>query len=192
MRAERQRIAGAHRTTREQEEIVEARPSRRVVLAASAATIPLLVSACRGAQVLGTPPPPAPDVRRLRTAISAERALIAAYHAAAPHASADAAVSAALAALLAEHEQHLTQLNSRLIVPAGSADSAPVKAATPVSIPADMPSALSALAGAEQTAAQRLATQLLDMPPSLAQLLASISASEATHVPVLDALRRSA
>jgi rubrerythrin len=172
--------------------IVEARPSRRVVLAASAATIPLLISACRGAQVLGTPPPPAPDVRQLRTAIGAERALIAAYRAAAPHVSAGTSVSAALAALVAEHEQHLTQLTSRLIVPAGSADSAPVKAATPVSIPAGVPSALSALAEAEQAAAQRLATQLLEMPASLAQLLASISASEATHVPVLDALRRSA
>jgi hypothetical protein len=170
---------------------VEARPSRRVVLAASAATIPLLISACRGAQVLGSPPPPAPDVRHLRMAISAERALIAGYRSAMPHASADAAASATLAALLTQHEQHLTQLNSRLIVPAGSADSAPGKAAAPVSIPADMPSALGALADAEQAASQRLAAQLLDVPASLAQLLASISASEATHVPVLDALRRS-
>jgi rubrerythrin len=169
---------------------VEARPSRRAVLAASAATIPLLISACRGAQVLGTPPPPAPDVRQLRTAISAERALIAGYRSAMPHASADA--SATLAALLAEHEQHLTQLNSRLIVPAGSADSGPGKAAAAVSIPADMPSALTALADAEQAASQRLAAQLLEVPASLAQLLASISASEATHVPTLDGLRRSA
>jgi hypothetical protein len=171
--------------------IVEARPSRRVVLTASAATIPLLISACRGVQVLGTPPPPAPDVRQLRTAISAERSLIAGYRAAMPHASADASVSAALAALLAEHEQHLAQLNSRLIVPAGSADSAPAKAGPAVSIPAGLPAALAALASAEQGASQRLATQLLDVPGSLAQLLASISASEATHVPVLDALRRS-
>src|ERR1700733_7443842 len=132
----RRSFEGAHGTRREQEVIVEARPSRRVVLTASAATIPLLISACRGVQVLGSPPPPAPDVRQLRTAISAERSLIAGYRAAMPHASADASVSAALAALLAEHEQHLAQLNSRLIVPAGSADSAPVKAGTAVSIPA--------------------------------------------------------
>jgi hypothetical protein len=167
-------------------------PSRRVVLAASAAAIPLLVSACRGVQVLGAPPPPAPDVRLLRSAISAERLLIATYRAAIPHASADPTASAVLAGLLAEHEQHLAQLDSRLVVPAGSADSAAPRTAVPASIPAGMPAALATLAGAEQAAAQRLATQLLDVPPSLAQVLASISASEATHVPALDALRRSA
>ena len=170
---------------------MEARPSRRVVLAASAATIPLLISACRGVQVLGTPPPPAPDVRQLRAAIGAERVLVAGYRAAIPHASADPSASVALAALLAEHEQHLAQLNRRLIVPAGSADSAAPKAAAPILIPVGLPAALTALAGAEQAASARLATQLLDVPASLAQLLASISASEATHVPVLDALRRS-
>jgi len=153
--------------------------------------IPLLASACRGVQVLGAPPPAPPDVRQLRTAISAERVLIAGYRAAIPRVSADASASAALAGLLAEHEQHLAQLSSRLIVPAGSADSAAPKATAAIPIPAAMPAALAALATAEQAASHRLATQLLGMPPSLAQLLASISASEATHVPVLDALWRS-
>jgi hypothetical protein len=170
---------------------VEARPSRRAVLTASAATIPLLLSACRGAQVLGTPPPPTPEVRQLRAAISAERALIAGYRAAIPHASGDSSASAALASLLAEHQQHLTRLSSRLIVPAGSADSAAPSAGAPLTVPAGLDAALAALAGAEQAAATRLAAQLLDVPASLAQLLASISASEATHVPALDALRRS-
>jgi hypothetical protein len=163
-----------------------------VVLAASAAVIPLLASACRGAQVLGTPPPPGPDVRLLRSAISAERLLISTYRAAIPRASADATASAVLAGLLAEHEQHLAQLDSRLVVPAGSADSAAPRTGPPASVPADLPAALATLADAEQAASQRLATQLLDVPPSLAQLLASISASEATHVPALNALRRSA
>jgi hypothetical protein len=168
------------------------RLSRRVVLAASAAAIPLLASACRGTQVLGTPPPPGPDVRLLRSAISAERLLITTYRAAIPHASADATASAVLAALLAEHEQHLAQLDSRLVVPPGSADSAAPRTAPAASIPAGLPATLAALADAEQAASQRLATQLLDVPASLAQLLASISASEATHVPALAALRRSA
>lgn len=167
-------------------------PSRRVVLAASAAAIPALVSACRGVQVLGTPPPPAPDVRLLRSAISAERLLIATYRAAIPHASADGTASAVLADLLAEHEQHLAQLDSRLVVPSGSASSAAPRTEAAASIPAELPAALAALAAAEQAASQRLATQLLDVPDSLAQLLASISASEATHVPALNALRRSA
>ena len=43
------------------------------------------------------------------------------------------------------------------------------------------------LAAAERQAAARLERQLLSAPPSLAQLLASISAAEATHVPVLTA-----
>lgn len=167
-------------------------PSRRALLAASAAAVPLLVSACRGVQVIGTPPPPAPDVRMLRSAISAERSLIAQYRAAIPHVSADAPASALLAGLLAEHEQHLAQLSSRLIVPAGSADSAAPRSQAPPSIPAATPSALTALAAAERAASQRLTDQLLTAPPSLAQLLASISASEATHVPALDALRRPA
>jgi hypothetical protein len=181
---------------RAEEVTVEARPSRRVVLVASAAAIPLLASACRGVQVLGSPPPPAPDVRQLRTAIDAERQLIAEYRSAIPRAATDASASAALAGLLAEHEQHLAQLNSRLLVPDGSADSTAPRSGggsgAPASVPAGLPAALAALAAAEQAACQRLATQLLDMPASLAQLLASISASEATHVPVLDALRRSA
>jgi hypothetical protein len=169
-------------------------PTRRAVLAASAAAVPLLVSGCRGVQVLGPPPPPAPDVRQLLTAITAEQQLISRYHAVLAGPARDAAAAERLGGLLAEHEQHLARLESRLIVPPGSAQSGPATSpsAGPAAGPADLASALGALAADEQAAAGRLATQLLGSPPSLAQLLASISASEATHVPVLNQLRRTA
>jgi hypothetical protein len=47
--------------------------------------------------------------------------------------------------------------------------------------------AISYLGAAEQAASDRLLGEVLQVPPSLAQLFASISASEATHVPVLAA-----
>jgi rubrerythrin len=170
------------------------------VLAASAAAVPLLVSACRGVQVLGSPPPPAADVRLLRVAIAAERAMVARYHAALAQAS-GSTTAAALTSILAEHQQHLAQLTARLVVPARSS---PAQSSPAQSSPAPSPSAppgpggagsglaaaLQALETAEQDASARLASQLLDVPPSLAQLLASISASEATHVPVLKSAGR--
>ena len=166
-------------------------PTRRAVLAASAAAVPLLVTACRGVQVLGTPPPPPPDVRELRLAITAEQLMISRYHLAIARAAGHQATATRLAGLLAEHQQHLAQLSARLVVPAGSAAAAPAGSppASPA-LPADLDGTLGALAAGEQAAAQRLGRQLLAMPPSLAQLLASIAASEATHVPVLTSLRR--
>jgi hypothetical protein len=169
-------------------------PTRRAVLAASAAAVPLLLSGCRGVQVLGTPPPPAPDVRQLRAAIAAEQRLISRYHAVLAGPARDTAAARRLGGLLAEHEQHLTRLRSRLIVPPGSAQSVPASSppAAPATGPAGLAAALAGLAADEQAAAGRLAAQLLGSPPALAQLLASISAAEATHVPVLDQLRRTA
>jgi Ferritin-like domain len=166
-------------------------PTRRAVLAASAAAVPLLVSACRGVQVLGTPPGTAPDVRLLRSAIAAERLMVARYRAAVAEASPAAHPAVAtLTGILAEHEQHLAQLNARLVVPEGSASKSPPAAAASGSLPAGLANALLALETAEQDASDTLASQLLRVPPSLAQLMASISASEATHVPVLRSLGR--
>ncbi len=93
------------------------------MLAASAAAVPILISGCRGVQVLGPPPPPAPDVRLLREAIIAEQLMVSRYHAILAGPAALTAAAAKLAGLLAEHEQHLAQLKSRLIIPPGSAQS---------------------------------------------------------------------
>jgi hypothetical protein len=167
-------------------------PTRRAVLAASAAALPVLIGGCRGVEVLGAPPPPAPDVRLLQATIAAEQQLISRYHAVLAGPGQNAAAAQRLAALAAEHTEHLEKLKSRLVVPAGSAQSIGPAATPAASTPPDLASALANLAAAEQAAAQRLATGLLTVPPALAQLLASISASEATHVPVLDQLRRMA
>jgi hypothetical protein len=99
-------------------------------------------------------------------------------------------VAATLTSLLREHEAHLSRLTARLVEPAGSASSGASATPTPgPALPATLSAALTALAADEQAAADRLAGQLLSVPPSLAQLLASISASEATHVPVLHSVR---
>jgi len=94
--------------------------------------------------------------------------------------------------LLAEHRAHLAQLQSRLIIPAGSPASAPPspspsgRATTAPAVPTAPAAAIAFLKNAEQAAATALLTRLVTAPSSLAQLFASISASEITHVPVLD------
>ena len=174
-------------------------PARRALLIASAAALPALLAACRGVQSLGTPPPPPTDVDTLRNAIDHETALVASYAAviaaggpAAPGGQAGAATAAgggrlatALAVVLAEHRQHLAQLRSRLVEPAGHGSPTPTAAASGSVI-----LTIAQLEQAEQAASDRLITQLAGLPPTLAQLFASIAASEATHVPYLQAARR--
>lgn len=171
-------------------------PTRRAVLAAAAA-LPLLVTGCRGAAALGTAPQPAPDVARLRAAIWAEEQMVARYQATiallrdgqGTAAGSEPAVTATLAGLLAEHQDHLRQLRSRLIPGSPlAAGSAPLRQPPAPATPATAPQAISDLASAERAASDRLLGQIPHVPPSLAQLLASICASEATHVPVLHAM----
>ena len=161
------------------------------MLTASAAALPLLVSACKGVQALGTPPPPPAAVRALEAAISAESAMIASYASALKQLTAGAYTSAR--AVQAEHLAHLAELKSRLIEPPGARPS-------PVNPPPGHPSltsgatharaVLGELETAEKAASDRLIGELGGLPPSLAQLFASIAASEATHVEYLRAARR--
>jgi hypothetical protein len=167
---------------------VAAKPTRRVVLAA-AAMLPLAaVSGCDGADVLATPPSPAADVVVLREAIAAEQLMITHYAVVLREAGATAgSLQAALDPLLAEHRAHLAQLRSRLIVPAGG-PAAPRARPSPVAtVPATASGGVAFLRAAEQAAATAMLSRLSSAPASLAQLFASIGASEATHVPVLDA-----
>jgi hypothetical protein len=158
---------------------------RRAVLAASAAMLPVALAACRGVQVLGSPPPPAPDITALRTAIATEQLLVAMYGAAAGRPGQPHQLVVALTTVGAEHAQHLTELRSRLIEPASAS---PSPSTSPVvSLPAGQSAMVAALSGAEQSAAGRLLADLAGLPPSAAQLFASIAASEATHVPYLKA-----
>jgi len=159
--------------------------SRRALLVAAGAALPALLTGCKGVQALGTPPPPPRDIRILRVAITAERLMLARYTTAITQlTAAPASVLAAVRAVQAEHAAHLSQLRSRLIEsavsPAPSASRPPV-----VAQGGSVASVLAALAQAEQAASDRLLGELPGLPPALAQLFASVAASEATHVPFL-------
>jgi hypothetical protein len=174
---------------------VAADPSRRALLAA-AAGLPLLLAGCRGAAALGTPPVPAPDVAVLRTAIAAEQTMVTRYQTAirllrdssAAGSSNGPTAGATLAALLAEHQEHLRRLRSRLI-PGSPLAVRPALAPSPAPTPpATAQQAITDLGLAEQAASDWLLSRVPEVPASLAQLLASICASEATHVPALAAI----
>lgn len=167
-------------------------PSRRALLATVAGGVPLAVvlTACEGVQVLGTPPPPPRDVRVLRAAIAAEEHMVTTYTSAiAGLPAGKAGVIAAVRTVQAEHAAHLAELRSRLIEPAGPSRR---PAATPPATapPGGLTSLLQSLEQAEQAASDRLIGQLDGLPPALAQLFASIAAAEATHVPFLRRVAR--
>jgi hypothetical protein len=162
---------------------------RRRVLAASAAALPLLlgVAGCRSSDVftgpdpLAGPPPLGHDVLALRAVIAAEENMIDLYRTAI---SGDSGTSQArtLRSLLAQHEQHLVQLRARLVVPPGASPSP-----SPSERPSPPPRAVtvSRLRAAEHASAAGLVQRLATVPPALAQLFASIAASDATHVTAL-------
>jgi hypothetical protein len=165
---------------------VAAKPTRRVVLVATA-TLPLAAaSGCAGVKVVGAPPSPAPDIATLREAIASEQLMVDRYTAVLRNA--DVSLAPALQPLLDEHRAHLAQLRSRLIVPAGSRYRLPASSArSSPAVPAGAGAGIAFLRSAEQAAAAAMLGRLRRAPASLAQLFASISASEATHVPALDA-----
>ena len=158
--------------------------TRRRVLAATAAALPLVIAGCKGLGALGTPPKPAADVAVTRDAISVESALIARYGAVL---AAVPGLAGELRPLLAQHHDHLARLRARLIIPRGAAQpsASPSPSPRPAPVPGTPAGALADLRDAENAAAAALLAHLDAAPPSLAQLLASISASEATHALVL-------
>jgi hypothetical protein len=161
------------------------------MLTASAALPLFALAGCQGVGALAAPPAPAPDVDVLTAAIAGEQLMIARYEAvlAAPRYRAGS-LPATLEPLLAEHRAHLAQLRSSLIVPTGAARPSPSPSARrpfrPV-VPGTEPAAVALLRAAELHASDALLSSLVKVPPSLAQLLASISASEATHAARLQA-----
>lgn len=157
--------------------------TRRRVLAAAAVTLPLVAAGCKGIGALGTPPKPAPDVAVVSDAIAVETRLIARYDAVL---AAMPGLAPALRPLLAQHHAHLTRLRARLIIPVpGQPVPTPSGGAARALVPGTPSAAMAALADAENAAAAALLARLAAAPPSLAQLLASISASEATHAMIL-------
>jgi hypothetical protein len=102
--------------------------------------------------------------------------------------SARPALAATVSPLLRQHQQHLAQLRDRLMVPAGARPS-PAKTARArrAPVPAGRDAVLAYLRRAETDQAAFLVHTLAAVvTPSLAQLMASISASEAAHAALLD------
>ena len=178
-------------------------PRRRILLA-SATTLPLLLATagCRSSDVFAGPdplagrPPLGHDVLTLQAVIAAEENLIHLYQEAINGDSGTAtrepqqARSRMLRPLLAQHEQHLAQLRARLIEPPGRTDQTTGPAASaagprPARDPPASPPPSCARRNAPRQAGlvQRLAT----VEPALAQLFASIAASDATHATALAA-----
>jgi hypothetical protein len=167
-------------------------PRRRLLIA----SIPLvlLTSGCSSADLfagpdpLGKRPPLAHDTVVLQSVIAAELDLISRYK---------SAISAnnnpLFAAVLGQHQQHLVQLKARLIVPPGAQPTASPPASSPpasgspgLSAPASgSPHPVDALRAAELASVASLTTQLVSVQPALAQLFASVAASDATHAQAL-------
>jgi hypothetical protein len=172
------------------------------VLVASAAALPLLLGAagCRSSDLFAGPdplagrPPLGRDVLTLQAVIAAEENMIDLYRAATGGGSGIPAATRArtLRPLLAQHQQHLVQLKARLIVPPGSSASpspSPGRTASlsPRASTAPRASTINTaqLRAAERASAADLVQRLATVPPALAQLFASIAASDATHVMAL-------
>lgn len=158
------------------------------MLAASAAALPALLATagCRSSDAFAGPDPLAgrpalsPDVITLQEVITAERAMIALYQAAMN--GEPASRVRVLEGLLAQHRQHLAQLQARLVLP--SASPAPSASASR-SAAAPRRTTIAQLRTAERASATDLVQRLVSVPPALAQLFASIAASDATHVAAL-------
>ena len=151
--------------------------TRRAVLAL-ALSLPWLATGCEGLTALGTPPRPAPDTGVAADAIAREGLMIARYDAVI---AASPQAAALLAPVKAQHTQHLAALRKRLITPHGM----PHTPTSGLTVPHGTHARLAWLADAETAAANWLVGQLEAVPPSYAQLLASIAASEATHAAAL-------
>jgi transposase len=175
--------------------------TRRRVLSASvlAALAAVGASGCEPqAWPWATPPKPLPDVGVLRDVITAEDALIAKYTAVL---AAFPSLTRTMSPLLGQHREHLAQLRARLVIPRGASASVPAEAtAQPLSPPPGAPrnrprvptgqaEAVGYLRAAEQAEAAALVRWLTGVTPSLAQLLASIGACEATHAALLGPAR---
>jgi hypothetical protein len=159
------------------------------MLAASAAALPVLLATagCRSSDAFAGPDPLAsrpalaPDVVTLQAVITAEQTMIRLYEVAVDSDVA-AARASGLAGLLAQHRQHLRLLQGRLVQPSGA------PTATPSGSSAGTvrgPVTIARLRAAERASAADLVRRLVTVQPALAQLFASIAASDATHAVAL-------
>ena len=175
------------------------------MLAASAAAVPVLLATagCRSSDAFAGPDPLAgrptlaPDVVALQAVIAAEQTMITLYQSAVashlamsttgptsgPTTGPSTGRAGVLEELLAQHRQHLGQLQARLVLPAGSPSPQASSSTSPGAAPRRV--TIARLRAAENASATDLVRRLVSMPPALAQLFASIAASDATHVVAL-------
>ena len=188
---------------------------RLLLASATTLPLLLATAGCRSSDAFTGPDPlagrprPAPGVVTLQAVIAAEENLIELYRAALSGDSAAAGRAPELKPLLAQHEQHLTRLRARLIQPPGTATasasptsasptsaspaSASPTSASPASASpagsaggaASAPVTIARLQAAERASAASLVRRLATVEPALAQLFASIAASDVTHVSAL-------
>lgn len=156
-------------------------PTRRALLAGTAAAFPVLLAGCGSED--RTPPRPGPEVAVLTAAIGAEQALIALYEAAR---GAHAALISRIDPALAHHREHLSVLR-RHYIPGTGAGAVTLTGApqSPPAVPDRASRALAALRRAESRAAASRAADVTRVGPALAQLFASIGACEAGHAAAL-------
>lgn len=149
--------------------------------------LPLLAAGC------GTAGPSAPQsVRRDATVLHAvirdEKALLARY---AEASRLFPALAGRLDPIAAQHREHLAALRRRLPPPgtvaeSGSPDgSAPPPAWLPPPLPETADEAVKVLGADEAAAARSRIRRITEVTGPLAQLLASVGASEATHAALL-------
>jgi hypothetical protein len=149
-------------------------PSRRGVLQA-ALLAPVLTSAASACTTHRSRTEPVdPDVALRAAAVARERALLDLYTAAE---GSSPALAALLTLVRAEHEQHLAALAAPSPAPSGSATQTTTRAGVAPS--------RAVLASAERAAAQAHAADALLASRPLAAVLASLAASEASHLVVL-------
>ena len=137
-----------------------------------------------GPDPLAGRPPLGRDVLTLQAVIAAEENLIELYRAALGGEPGKS--TRTLRPLLGQHEQHLARLKDRLIVPPGtSASPSPSPGGTASAFFSAGPVSIAQLRAAERASAAGLVQRLATVSPALAQLFASIAASDASHVTVL-------
>ncbi|MEW2545711.1 hypothetical protein AB0910_08015 [Streptomyces sp. NPDC047002] len=161
---------------------------RRALAGAGAAAAAALLAGCTGSGdgSVGTrrgTDAAAAQAAALRTRSAAtSSSLLDRYDAVLARHPAESARLAPLRAAVAEHVKALAA-GSPSAAPSASGTGRPAVAGAkhPVSVPADPAAALSGLADAERQAAKEQSAALLDAPPELARLLASIAAACAVH-----------
>jgi len=158
------------------------RPTRRALLGTGGL---LLLSACTE-RAAPAPAPIDPDVALREAAVARERSLLQAYDAVLLVLP---ALGERLLPVRAEHVAHLTALTGPAPTAMPSASAGPSAAAgsgpAAVPVPQTAALALTGLAQAERATATGHAGDVAAASRSLAALLASLSASEASHTVVL-------